>query len=175
MGPVRCFVGLGSNVGDKEVNLKKAISLLESEEGVWVKRVAPFYRTAPWGFTDQDWFINTVVEIETALPPRELLKILLKIEEKIGRVRKVRWGPRVIDLDLLLYGDAVINEPDLVVPHPHMTRRAFVLVPLADLDPDLHIPGHGRVADLSEKTGELDPVEKLPEIFTSKEDRGNSD
>lgn len=161
MDRVRCFIGLGSNLGDKEANVQRAIFLLAGEEGISVKKVAPFYRTAPWGYAGQDWFINTVVEIETALPPGRLLAVLLSIEEKMGRVRDVRWGPRVIDLDLLLYGDAVVNEPDLVVPHPRMVERAFVLAPLADLDPDLCLPGHGRVADLSQELVRLQEVEKM--------------
>lgn len=158
---MRCFLGLGSNTGDKAGNLQIALSLLAREKAMRVKRVAPFYRTAPWGYPDQAWFVNTVAEIETTLPPGQLLAVCLGIEEKMGRVRTVRWGPRVIDLDLLLYGQAVINEPGLVVPHPEMSRRAFVLVPLADLAPDLNIPGHGRVIDLCARVRELQPVEKL--------------
>ncbi|MEW5898498.1 MAG: 2-amino-4-hydroxy-6-hydroxymethyldihydropteridine diphosphokinase [Bacillota bacterium] len=161
MARVRCFLGLGANLGDKEASLKTAISFLEREKDIRVRRVAPFYWTAPWGYTDQDWFINTVVEIETSLSPKQLLNVLLAIEEKMGRVRGVRWGPRVIDLDLLLYGNAVLNEPNLIVPHPRMASRAFVLAPLADLDPDLVIPGQGRVADLWKKVREEQAVQKL--------------
>ncbi|MCL6447035.1 MAG: 2-amino-4-hydroxy-6-hydroxymethyldihydropteridine diphosphokinase [Armatimonadetes bacterium] len=161
MACVRCFLGLGANLGDKEANLKTAISFLEREKNIRVRRVAPFYRTAPWGYTDQDWFINTVVEIETSLSPQQLLSVLLAIEEKMGRVREVRWGPRVIDLDLLLYGNAMLYEPNLIVPHPRMAARAFVLAPLADLDPDLVIPGQGRVADLYKKVREEQDVKKL--------------
>jgi len=161
MACVRCFLGLGANLGDKEASLKTAISFLEREKDIRVRRVAPFYRTAPWGYTDQDWFINTVVEIETSLSPERLLDVLLAIEEKMGRVRGVRWGPRVIDLDLLFYGNTVLNEPNLIVPHPRMAARAFVLAPLADLDPDLVIPGQGRVADLYKKVREEQDVQKL--------------
>ncbi len=158
---IRCFLGLGANLEDKEASLKTAISFLEREKNIQVRRVAPFYRTAPWGYTDQDWFINTVVEIETSLSPQQLLNVLLAIEEKMGRVRGARWGPRVIDLDLLLYGDAVLDEPNLIVPHPRMAARAFVLAPLADLAPDLVIPGQGRVADLWKKIREEQDVQKL--------------
>lgn len=161
MACVRCFLGLGANLGDKEASLKTAISFLEREKGIRVRRVAPFYRTAPWGYTDQDWFINTVVEIKTSLSPERLLNVLLAIEEKMGRVRGVRWGPRVIDLDLLLYGNAVLNEPNLIVPHPRMAARAFVLAPLAGLNPDLVIPDQGRVADLYKKVREEQDVKKL--------------
>jgi len=161
MNLVRCFLGLGANLGDKMAGLKKAIALLKHEKDIRVRRTAPFYRTAPWGYADQDWFINTVVEIETSLSPQQLLNVLLAIEEKMGRVRGVRWGPRVIDLDLLLYGDTVLNQPGLIIPHPRMAGRAFVLAPLADLEPDLVIPGCGRVADLYKAIEGRQAVEKI--------------
>ncbi|WP_027356279.1 2-amino-4-hydroxy-6-hydroxymethyldihydropteridine diphosphokinase [Desulfofundulus thermocisternus] len=145
---VVAYIGLGSNMGGKKANLKAALELLGRVPGVKILRVAPFYRTEPVGYTDQDWFVNTVAEVETTLSPRELLAACLEVENRLGRVRGVRWGPRVIDLDLLLYNGQVIDEPDLVVPHPLMHERAFVLVPLADLAPDLVIPGRGGVREL---------------------------
>lgn len=151
MVPVICYLGLGSNLGDKEKNLRTALLCLDRQQSVRVKRVAPFYLTAPVGFERQDWFLNTVAEVETGLSPRRLLAVLSGIEEKMGRVREIRWGPRVIDLDILLYGDAVVNEPDLVIPHPEMKKRAFVLVPLADLVPGLFLPGGGTVAELARR------------------------
>ncbi|WP_035106731.1 2-amino-4-hydroxy-6-hydroxymethyldihydropteridine diphosphokinase [Desulfovirgula thermocuniculi] len=144
----RAYIGLGSNMGDKKAGILRALEELGKTPGVALLRVAPLYRTAPVGYTDQDWFVNTVAEIDTALSPRELLAACLEIERRLGRVRGVRWGPRVIDLDLLLYGDLVVDEPDLAVPHPRMHERAFVLVPLADLAPDLVVPGRGKVRDL---------------------------
>ncbi|MGB9803697.1 2-amino-4-hydroxy-6-hydroxymethyldihydropteridine diphosphokinase [Desulfofundulus sp.] len=147
-GQVKAYIGLGSNMGDKKRNLRVALEMLQGVSGITLLRVAPFYRTDPVGYTDQDWFINTVAEVGTTLPPRELLATCLEVENCLGRVRSLRWGPRVIDLDLLLYDGRVIVEPDLQVPHPRMHERAFVLVPLADLVPDFVIPGRGRVREL---------------------------
>ncbi|MBC7106991.1 MAG: 2-amino-4-hydroxy-6-hydroxymethyldihydropteridine diphosphokinase, partial [Firmicutes bacterium] len=131
----RAYVGLGTNLGNKMENLQVALGLLAAARGVRVLRVAGVYRTAPWGFAEQDWFLNTVAEVATTRVPRRLLEVLLEIEARMGRRRSTRWGPRVIDLDLLLYDNRVLHEPDLVVPHPRMHERAFVLVPLAELEP----------------------------------------
>jgi len=161
MEPVQAFIGLGSNLGDKKANLETAISWLSKEERIDVKKRASYYRTAPLGYAEQDWFVNTVVEIETTLSPAELLAVLLSIEERMGRVRGIRWGPRLIDLDLLLYGDAKINAPDLVVPHPRMTRRAFVIIPLAELSPDLYLRGHGKAIHLSAELSRIQEVYKM--------------
>ncbi|MGQ9533383.1 MAG: 2-amino-4-hydroxy-6-hydroxymethyldihydropteridine diphosphokinase [Desulfotomaculales bacterium] len=147
---VRAYVGLGTNLGDKMANLRAALALLAAAPGVRVLRVAGVYRTAPWGHTDQDWFLNTVAELETVLPPRALLEVFLGIEARLGRRRGMRWGPRVIDLDLLVYGDLVVYEPDLVVPHPRMHERAFVLVPLAELEPSLRLADGRTVAGAAE-------------------------
>jgi len=147
--PEIAYIGLGSNLGDKEANIKRALELLNASSGVRVKRVASLYRTAPVGFTGQDWFINTVAEVETGLGPHDLLALLLAVEKKLGRVRTVRWGPRTVDLDLLLFGEERITTPDLTVPHPHMSERAFVMAPLAELAPELTIPGPGKAAVLA--------------------------
>jgi len=149
----RVFIGLGANLGNKEINLKTAVNFLKKVKGFRVIKIAPLYSSAPWGYREQEWFLNTVLEAETALPPRELLSILLHIEKKMGRVRGKQWGPRIIDLDLLIYDNLIINEPDLVIPHPYLAERPFVLAPLADLNPDLLIPGYGRVAELMNKLG----------------------
>jgi 2-amino-4-hydroxy-6-hydroxymethyldihydropteridine diphosphokinase len=147
---VCCYLGLGSNMGDPGANLEKAIKLLNDTEGIEVTAVAPFYRTAPVGYTEQDYFINTVAEINTSLSPLQLLEKMQQIENILGRVRVIRWGPRTVDLDLLLYGDEKIAGPDLEVPHPRMHQRAFVMVPLADLNPQLVIQGE-QAADLARR------------------------
>lgn len=147
---VRCYLGLGSNMGDPGANIKKAIELLNETAGIEVTAVAPFYRTAPVGYTEQDYFFNTVAAINTSLDPRQLLAKMQQIEDRLGRVRVIRWGPRTVDLDLLLYGDETIATPELEVPHPRMHQRAFVMVPLADLDPRLVVNGE-RAADLARR------------------------
>lgn len=138
-------MGIGSNMGRKEDNIRRALDLLNENPSISVTRVAPLYRTDPVGYTDQDWFLNTVVSLETDLSPHELLVFLMDVENKMGRERTIHWGPRVIDLDVLLCGDLTIDTPDLQVPHPRMWERAFVVVPLADLCPDLLLP-NGRTA-----------------------------
>ncbi|MCL6558733.1 MAG: 2-amino-4-hydroxy-6-hydroxymethyldihydropteridine diphosphokinase [Firmicutes bacterium] len=163
---VTAYIGLGSNLGDKEDNLLKALDLLNQAPEVDVIRVAPFYRTAPVGYTGQDWFLNTVAEVETALTPGELLSLLLAIENELGRVRTVRWGPRTADLDLLLYGDAALNEPDLIVPHPRMHERAFVMAPLADLAPDLAIRGRGKASAMAAELAKEQEIQKYLKEFS---------
>ncbi len=136
----RVFVGLGTNLGDREENLALARQQLTALSSSAIVVCSSIYPTLPWGRTDQPEFLNQVVSIDTRLSPRELLQELLYIEEIMGRKREEYWGPRIIDLDLLLYGDQVINEPDLVVPHPWLTKRAFVLTPLLEIAPDLKMP-----------------------------------
>jgi 2-amino-4-hydroxy-6-hydroxymethyldihydropteridine diphosphokinase len=142
------FVGIGSNLGDRETNLRRAIELLDEEEGIEVAAVSEIRETEPVGPVAQGPFLNGAVKVETSLPPRELLECLLSVEERLGRVRVERFGPRTIDLDLLLHGDEVVAEPGLVVPHPRLHERRFALEPLAELDPALEIPGHGPVQAL---------------------------
>ncbi len=154
------YIGLGSNLGDKKANLKKALELLDTAPGMRVKKVASFYRAAPVGNTRQDWFLNTVAEVETNLNPHQLLALLLSVEAGLGRVRTVRWGPRTIDLDLLIFGREEVRAPDLTVPHPRMCERAFVMAPLAEIAPGLIIPGRGKVADLARVLAKEQPVEK---------------
>ena len=127
------YIGIGSNQGDATANLAAAIERL-GEVAKLVRRSA-LYRTEPWGVRDQPEFINAVAGIETQLPARALLLALKRIENELGRTETYRWGPRVIALDILTYGSEPIDEPDLVVPHPHLAERAFVLVPLAEIDP----------------------------------------
>jgi 2-amino-4-hydroxy-6-hydroxymethyldihydropteridine diphosphokinase len=142
-------IGLGANLGDREATIRAALERLDAEEGIEVVRVSSLRETDPVGYEDQPPFLNGVAELETELPPGQLLERLLAVERDLGRVRQgPRYGPRTIDLDLLLYGDAVVDEPGLEIPHPRMTERRFVLEPLAELDPDRVVPGRGRVRDL---------------------------
>jgi 2-amino-4-hydroxy-6-hydroxymethyldihydropteridine diphosphokinase len=137
------YVGLGSNLGDREG------TLLAAAERLGPHRLSPIVETEPWGYSDQPRFLNAVAELETDLTPRELLDRLLEVERELGRVRGgPRYGPRTIDLDLLLYGDLVIDEPGLTVPHPRLGDRMFVLEPLFALDAGLSVPGRGPVEAL---------------------------
>jgi 2-amino-4-hydroxy-6-hydroxymethyldihydropteridine diphosphokinase len=150
---VRAFVGLGSNLGEREVTLRAAIGRLRGQADIEVTRVSAFRDTEPLGYVDQPRFLNGVVEIETALSARALIGVLLELERAFGRDRAAAppQGPRTLDLDLLLYGDATIDEPLLAVPHPRLHERKFVLEPLAELDPGLEIPGQGPVEALLAK------------------------
>jgi 2-amino-4-hydroxy-6-hydroxymethyldihydropteridine diphosphokinase len=145
---VRAYIGLGSNLGDREQTIEEAVGLLRAHPDVEVVSTSTLRETEPWGPVAQPRFLNGAVAVETTLEPRALLGVLLEVERRLGRVREERWGPRTIDLDLLLYGDAVVDEPGLTVPHPHLHERAFVLEPLHELDPALVVPGHGTVAVL---------------------------
>jgi 2-amino-4-hydroxy-6-hydroxymethyldihydropteridine diphosphokinase len=142
------FVGLGANLGDREVTLRRALELLATRPGVQVVAVSTLRETDPVGHVDQPRFLNGAAALDTTLSPRELLDALLDIERELGRERAERWGPRTIDLDLLLYGDEQVDEPGLTVPHPRLHERRFALEPLAELAPDLTVPGRGRLADL---------------------------
>jgi 2-amino-4-hydroxy-6-hydroxymethyldihydropteridine diphosphokinase len=142
------YVGLGANLGPREITLLRAVDLLAETEGVEVRAVSQLRETEPVGVVEQPLFLNGAVALDTSLSPRELLDRLLEIERGLGRVRDVRWGPRVVDLDLLVYGDLQVDEPGLRVPHPRLHERRFVLEPLAELDPDLEIPGYGPMSEL---------------------------
>jgi len=146
--PVRAYIGLGSNLGDRERTIEHAVGLLHADRGLDVVSISSLRETEPWGPVEQPRFLNGAVEVETSLEPRALLGVLLDIERRLGRVREERFGPRTIDLDLLVYGDAVVDEPGLIVPHPRLHERAFALEPLHELAPGLVVPGHGSVADL---------------------------
>ena len=145
------FVGIGSNLGDRETNLGRALDLLAAEDGIEIAAVSEIRETEPVGPVEQGPFLNGAARVETSLAPRALLACLLAVENRLGRVREERWGPRTIDLDLLLYGDEQIDEPGLSVPHPRLHERRFALEPLADLDPGLEIPGQGSVSALLAK------------------------
>lgn len=139
------LVGLGGNLGDAAVTLRNAFKELDALPDTRLLRTSRLYRSRAWGRTDQADFINAVAMLQTELGARELLDALLGIEHDAGRERNLdeRWGPRTLDLDLLLYGDAVIDEPGLHVPHPHLHERSFALVPLVEIAPDAMIPGIG--------------------------------
>jgi 2-amino-4-hydroxy-6-hydroxymethyldihydropteridine diphosphokinase len=145
--PSTVFLALGSNLGDRSANLQSAIASLTP--GVRVLQSSSVYETAPWGITDQPDFLNMALKGETSLGPVELLHLLKNIEIGLGRQPSVHWGPRLIDIDILFYSNLVLEKLGLVIPHPHLHERAFVLVPLADLAPDLLHPVFGRsVRDL---------------------------
>lgn len=138
----RVFLGLGSNLGDRRANLLSALRMLDSLRGVRVLEVSSIYESEPWGPVEQPDFLNLVALVSTRRSPREMLEACREVEEALGRVREVRWGPRVIDVDILLYDDIAWEEEDLVIPHPRMGERDFVLVPLRELDPDREaLPG----------------------------------
>jgi 2-amino-4-hydroxy-6-hydroxymethyldihydropteridine diphosphokinase len=146
----RAFVGIGANLGDRERTIRRALELLAERPGVELVAASTLRETDPVGYLDQPRFLNGAVELRTELPPRVLLETLLDVERELGRIRGEgpRFGPRPIDLDLLLYGDEVADEPGLVLPHPRLHERRFALEPLAELDPALAVPGRGAVSEL---------------------------
>jgi 2-amino-4-hydroxy-6-hydroxymethyldihydropteridine diphosphokinase len=146
----RAYVGLGSNLGDRQATLRAAVAELDAADGVEVVGVSSFVDTEPVGYTDQPRFLNGAAALETDLEPRELLRLLLRIEAGFGRDRAAvpAGGPRTLDLDLLLYDGRRIDEEDLQIPHPRLHERAFVLDPLSELDPRLEVPGKGTVEAL---------------------------
>jgi len=146
----RAFVAFGSNLGDREGTIRAALAALDAAEGVDVVHVSSFEETDPVGFLDQPRFVNGAAELRTELSPRALLDLLLEVEAQFGRDRSAGppQGPRTLDLDLLLYGSEQIDEPGLAVPHPRLSERAFVLRPLAELDPALEVPGKVHIQTL---------------------------
>jgi len=141
--PVHAWIGLGSNLGDPVASLRSAFHALERLAQTHLIDHSRLYRSAAWGLAAQPDFVNGVALVETSLSARALLDAMLGVEQEFGRVRRERWGPRVLDLDLLLYGQSIIDEPGLHVPHPHLHERAFALVPMLEVDPDVVIPGRG--------------------------------
>ena len=144
---MRACIGLGGNVGDAVATLRAALHDLDTLPETRLLRASRLYRTPAWGLAEQPDFVNAAALVDTALGARELLDGLLAIERAFGRERRERWGPRVLDLDLLLYGEATIDEPGLRVPHPHLHERVFALVPLLEVAPDAVIPGLGPARD----------------------------
>jgi 2-amino-4-hydroxy-6-hydroxymethyldihydropteridine diphosphokinase len=156
----RAFLGLGGNLGEPAAAMAAALRALDADPAVSVAAVSSLYRTPPWGVADQPDFLNAVAAFDTRLSARQLLDLCLKVERGLKRIRAERWGPRVIDIDILLFGDARIDEAGLQVPHPRMGERAFVLVPLAEIAPEVLIGG--RTA--AERLGALDAsgIVRLP-------------
>lgn len=135
------YIGLGGNVGDVAQHMREAIQILGKNDAIELVSVSSVYKTPPWGITDQDWFLNACVGVRTTLNPRQLLEACQSIEKELKRERDVRWGPRTIDLDILIYGGLEIKEEGLEIPHPRTSERAFVLKPLADIAPEILLDG----------------------------------
>jgi 2-amino-4-hydroxy-6-hydroxymethyldihydropteridine diphosphokinase len=151
-------LGLGANLGDKIATLQRAVDLL-SADGVRVVASSRIWQTAPVGGPrGQPDYVNAVVRAETDLSPREVLTAAQRAEDELMRVRVVRWGPRTLDIDVLLYDDVMLDDPELTIPHPRMTERAFVVLPLLDLDPDPVLPDGRRVLDLPAPDGDARPL-----------------
>ena len=148
------YLGLGSNLGDREGFLRQAAALLAAEGDITVKQVSSIYETEPVGFTDQGAFLNAVAVVETELSVVELLSKCLAVEQKLQRVRDVRWGPRTIDIDILLFGEQTIDDPKLIVPHPRLRERLFVLIPLHEVAPDVAFGGKTAADHIAQLTGQ---------------------
>lgn len=157
------WIGLGSNLGDPRGAIERAFTELDALPASSLRERSRLYRSRPWGPVAQPDFLNAVAALDTGLAPEELLDELLGIEKRHGRERGERWGPRTLDLDLLLYGEETISTPRLQVPHPRLAERAFVLVPLAELAPELEVPGEGTVAELLARV-DADGVVALEEV-----------
>ena len=142
------YVGLGANLGDREAAIREALQLLREHDEIHVVAVSKLRETDPVGVVDQPRFLNGATLLETELEPRALLDALLEVERALGRLRAERWGPRTIDLDLLVYDDLALDQPGLTIPHPRLHERRFALEPLAELTPGLAIPGQGSVESL---------------------------
>ncbi len=156
------IIGIGSNLGDKVGNCESAMERLGGCRANRILRRSSFYRTEPVGHVKQDFFVNCVIKVETALTPYDLLGCLKKLERALGRRKTVVWGPRVIDLDILLFNREEFSSKDLQIPHPRLHERAFVLVPLCEIDPDVVHPGLKTTAGkLLENLGEIEGVEKI--------------
>jgi len=157
------YLSLGSNLGDRGANIRAALQRLAAQSGIQIVAVSSMYLTEPTDFTDQPDFVNAVVQIETTLSPQEVLEVAKGIERQMGRLETRKWGPRIIDVDILLFDDLIVDMPDLKIPHPRMMRRAFVIIPLAEIAPQLMLPDGRKpgevVAELKHQR-----VCRLPEV-----------
>lgn len=156
------YLGLGSNLGCKPGHIRRAARLLELDERIQNVELSPLYRTAPVGRTDQDWFVNAALRLETDRSPEDLLELCLHIEQAMKRERRERWGPRTLDIDILLFGEERVERQGLVIPHPSLLERAFVLAPLLDLNPNLEIAGESLRAALRRVGGQA--IERLEPV-----------
>lgn len=156
------FIGIGSNMSDPTSRCREAIERIASSKDIRFVQQSSLYRSEPVGFESQEWFANAVVEIRTILPPKQLLDTMKLIEKEMGRVESIRWGPRVIDLDILLYSQDIIKEETLVIPHPELHRRRFVIVPLCEIAPYLIHPAFGiSIRGLLDRLEDTHIVEKI--------------
>jgi len=162
---VKAYLSLGSNLGDRLNHLRSAIKHLSQQEEITVNQISPVYETLPWGLKDQSNFYNLALEIITTCSPDELLTFCQRIEHQLDRTREVRWGPRTIDIDILLYGDQTISSETLQIPHPLMCERDFVLVPLNDIAPRLNVAGVAIREHLHQLAGENSPPKLITEII----------
>ena len=149
MTSTKVSLSLGSNLGDKILNIRSAIEALNAVDGISVSKLSSFYQTAPWGDADQDWFMNACAVADVTLQPEDLLRKLKSIEDELGRKITRRWGPRVIDIDILTFGDVTLATGDLTIPHANLINRVFVLIPLKEIWPDLLVHGETLDAHLS--------------------------
>lgn len=158
----KVYLGIGSNLGDRLSNIKKACILLAENKNIKIIQQSSIYETVPVGYKDQPDFLNGVIEIQTSLPPRRLLKVLKNIEKKLGRTKSIKWGPRTIDLDILLYEDKVVKNGTLIIPHPEMYKREFILVPLAEIASEIIHPLKKKtILELYKKLPRTHKVKKL--------------
>jgi len=157
----RAYIGLGSNLGDRLALLREAEARLSRAPGIQVVARSSIYETEPVGFPDQPWFLNRVLQIETTLDPHSLLDAVQQVEAALGRMREVRWGPRTVDIDLLLYNCDIVISERLRIPHPELPNRRFVLMPLAEIDPQMRLPDGQAVADLLQALGDAQIVRRI--------------
>lgn len=162
---VTAYLGLGANLGDRQGAIAQALKELGMLPTITVAAVSSLYQTAPVGVLDQPDFLNAVAEVQTTLAPRPLLAQILQVEQQLGRVRTMRWGPRTIDIDILVFGEMQMEEPDLTIPHPRLAERAFALVPLAEVAPSLCLPGeHETVRKKADRLIAQGNISKLPVV-----------
>ena len=161
--PVVAYLGLGANQGEPRRQLQEAMARLAATEEIEVVQASSFYLNPPLGPPGQPWYVNAVLQVRTRLTPEELLRVLHRVEQDLGRIRRERWGPRLIDVDLLLYNGIILSGPDLCLPHPEMHKRPFVLAPLVEIAPRAWHPALKKTAE--ELLAELDPKDRLEEAL----------